>query len=111
MQRSQAAASFERYLAADPTTGDRAEIEHRIAALRTGPSRVPASGSAGPAVVAPSAEGTASREVAAEKPLHKQGWLWGVVGGSAAVVVLAVILGVTVGGGDGPRTLQPVPLQ
>ena len=50
---------------------------------------------------------TARPPARADRPLYKKGWFWGAVGGGAALVAAAVIVGVLVGtsGGDSPRTL------
>lgn len=44
----------------------------------------------------------------AKKPITKQPWFWGVIGGAAVVVVAAVVVGVVVGTQDGTRTLPGV---
>ncbi len=46
-----------------------------------------------------------------ERPIYKKGWFWGVLGGAVVVVAVAVVVGVTVGGGragDSAHSFAPL---
>jgi tetratricopeptide (TPR) repeat protein len=82
-----AIASFERYLREAPEVRDRAEVEARVRTLQ-----------AQKALTGPPPE---------KRP--KRAWLWGVIGGAAALVTAGVVVGVVLGTRDeGPRTLPDV---
>jgi tetratricopeptide (TPR) repeat protein len=80
-----------------------ATCEHDIAAHKNEPSTVttPANGTAPPAS---SLVAVAPRKT----PLTKKRWFWGVIGGAAAVVVGAVVIGAVVGTRDGQQQLPGV---
>lgn len=40
-----------------------------------------------------------------DKPIHKKGWFWGVIGGAAALVIGGVVVGVVVGTANNTQTL------
>jgi tetratricopeptide (TPR) repeat protein len=75
-QPEQAIDAFERFLRED--TSDRADVEARIAKLRSQVS-------------------TSPRPARRERPLYRRGWFWGVVGGAVVVVAAGVTLGVVLG--------------
>jgi tetratricopeptide (TPR) repeat protein len=112
-QTADAIAAYDRYLSEDTTATDRVDVQAHIDQLR---ARLPPPAPPPAPVRAPPPESVVASQPAPKdekKPLVKQGWFWGVVGGGAGLVVLAVVVGVVAGtsGNDGPRTLAPVPLR
>jgi tetratricopeptide (TPR) repeat protein len=113
-----AIASYERYLAEDRTVPDRADVESHIDALkekRQAELTAQAAAAHPPppaATVAPVPRADLVAQPPVDKPVYKKPWFWGVIGGGAAVVIIAVAVGVAVAssGGDSVRTLSPVRL-
>jgi len=114
LKRPEAAlARYEQFLAAAPRSQRRQAIEEKIAALRAAmapPEPPPAPHVEPPPPVAaapapvPAPVPTLAASVVAKPapsrprvPLHRRGWLWGVVVGGAALVGGAIALGVTLG--------------
>jgi tetratricopeptide (TPR) repeat protein len=139
-QLDEAIRSYERYLAEDHAVPDRADVEAHVRELAGRlASRKPSAAAAGAGAAAAPGAGTAAGAGAAAgagttggagagvavaradlvaapptpTPIYRRGWFWGVVGASAAVVVVAVTLGVVLGGGsdDTVRTLPNVALR
>jgi tetratricopeptide (TPR) repeat protein len=75
-----AVAAYRRYVDAAPFDTDAPDVKARIAELE-----------------ARLAEGRPSTSSGAETPRPKPRWLWGLIGGAAAVVVVAIVIGVVVG--------------
>jgi tetratricopeptide (TPR) repeat protein len=102
---ARAVEAYRLYLANHPAAEDVVEVRARIARLEAPPSPPSPAPVAPVALVAP-AEPSAS-------PEHRPRWVWGVLGGlGAAVVVAGVVVGVVLGTrGDSIRTLRDVTAQ
>lgn len=102
----QAIDAFEQYLRAlTPDSIDRPDVEMRLSHLR-GLRAIP--------IVAPSPrpELTAPPPRAREtRPIYRRAWFWGVVGGTAVVVIAGVTVGVVLGTRDSTRVLPDVRAQ
>jgi tetratricopeptide (TPR) repeat protein len=99
--------AYRLYLANHPASEDVAEVRARIARLEAPPSPPPLARMA-PAV--PPAHATALEPATAPQSERRPRWVWGVIGGlGAAVVVAGVVVGVVLGTrGDSIRTLREV---
>jgi tetratricopeptide (TPR) repeat protein len=107
----EARADFERYLAGVPDAPDREMVTSRIALIKLATSPRPVAEPKPEPMVAPTTNRTDL--VTSPPPPKRKVWPW-IVAGSAVVVVavVAVIVGLTVGGsGDSLRTLHDVMLQ
>lgn len=101
--REAAIEAYEQYLAAEPNAAERATTLERIRVLRASAPKAepPPTAKAQPVLV------PASPAVASSPPpeRRKRRWIWGVVGGAAALAVAGVVIGVVVSERDTTRTL------
>jgi iron complex outermembrane receptor protein len=92
-------------LPAEPKPEPRVEAGPRSIAQPPAPTEPPR---AATAADRPKVDVIVAAPAPAKRPVTKQPWFWGVVGGAAVVVVAAVVVGVVVGTQDSTRALPGV---